>query len=56
MSRESHSAGKGWKPRPVSENFGKEMDRIFGPKEIKTWNPDEEEKEQTTESGESAED
>lgn len=44
MSRDSHSAGKGWRPRPVGKNFGKNMDKIFGPKEIKTWSPDEKEK------------
>ena len=46
MSREAHSAGKGWKPRNVDqEKFGKTMDRVFGEKPLNIWNPDEEEKE-----------
>lgn len=53
MSREAHSAGKGWKPRPVGENFGKKMDEIFGVKEIKTWNPDDEEEKEPQEDTES---
>ena len=46
MGRE-HPAGKGDTPRDVDRvKFGENMDRIFGVKPIiKTWNPDEEEKE-----------
>ena len=46
MYNNQHSAGKGDRPRSGfnKKKFDKRMDEIFSPKEIKTWNPDEEEK------------
>jgi hypothetical protein len=54
MSREAHSAGKGWKPRNVNrKKYGDTLDRIFGEKPIKVWNPNEEEEkgQEDTETG-----
>lgn len=54
MSR-SHPAGKGDSPRSVDKKkFDENMEKIFGEKPIiKTWNPDEEEKEKTKDSSSS---
>ena len=46
MYNDKHAAGKGDKPRSGfdKKKFDQNMDKIFKPKEIKTWNPNEKEK------------